>query len=268
MDENQLTVRQPLFVAANLKSNQVFCIDDRSSDYELSIKVPGGLEFLVNDSVLMHLSKEHKLGLNIEDETKTMSQLLNSKGLKCGIHSDEKADPGGNVLNNESASLGCGYICYRREIVASIGENGKEIVDKLESLMPELFTSSSSKDMALRLAKVYGELAADDEYFNASPRQIAKAAITNGAPCMIVKGQHNPNAVAIINLVPSTTFDTNEALKKGLPAYDYDDWAFNDVLDMLPDQFGWDKEVQQMSSLIDFIGTVKYLGVKDIFVRR
>jgi hypothetical protein len=268
MDINKLIKRQPFFVTASLINNQVFCIDDRASDNGIYIKMPGGLPFMVDDYDLMSLNEGRELGCNVADETEKLGKILIAKGLKFGVHSDKSSDPGSNVLADGPKSIGCGYISHRREIMASIGSKGPEIIDELEGLMPELFAGKNNKDMAVKLTRLNGQLSANNSYFDVSPRQVAKAAIDSGAPSMNVKGKHDPNSVAIINTVPDTTYDNNQAIARGLPAYDYDYWAFNEVLDLLSDQFRWSKEVQQLSALIDFIGTVKFLGVKDIFVRR
>ncbi|MHB1864738.1 MAG: hypothetical protein ACYCPS_01050 [Candidatus Saccharimonadales bacterium] len=264
-----LSLRKKYFVPAKVGSNLGFCMDDRQSNAGIYLSVAGGIVCFLN--ILNILEETNTPGSvtrrNMINDTKKLCQALMAQGIKFGIHSDDTNEQN-NIFSPDSTNknIGCGFVSRLPDIQQSIYLNKHRVIQDARDLMPQLFDDPKMLEFA-RQSIDAGARLSDSNYYRHTPRQIASTAVKYGAPSMIVEGHHDVRSIGIINEVKDTTLDTSSANKNGLPAYDHDSWVVNQTLQKVPSIFHHDKVEMAIVDLITTIGTMRFLGVKEIYCR-
>jgi hypothetical protein len=184
-----------------------------------------------------------------------------------GVHSDTHAETGDDIATDGDSPIGCGYIKLRQTISQLIAEDPDKIVAEAERLRPELFTDPSDTDYAHDIVSVHESLAQDAGFFAGGSRKVAAAAASEGAPFMLVDGDHVAH-VGILNLRPNSTIDSNAAHENSLSAYEHDAWVGPELIPQLSFTKHFAARQWEIAELLDTIGTMWALGAYDIAVRR
>jgi hypothetical protein len=266
--DQALVEREPYFSALTIDEALGFCFDDRFSAEGLYLSVPGGEAFFVNVLAIARELKHPGSASDIIFDTKLITSELQELGINFGIHSDDSHDNGESIdLNSENDEIGCAYISKRRAVMKLISQNGSMILKQVDEYMPEVVDGEEMLDAAKQIVDINWTLASNTGFFNASPRQYAKASIDTGAPSMLMHGKHDPRSVTIFNERPNTTFDTARAFKDGLPAYSFDIWAYREIVGRLPSLKDFDPRVLDLIAVIDTLGTIDLLGSNEVYAR-
>ncbi len=266
MDQSFI-LREPYFLPISLNEVEGFCIDDRYSTNRPYLKFPGGITFFANQIAITKTINNQQT-LSYQNETSKIAKQLLSKGYHIGIHSDDDSDDSLNINKKiKNDPIGCGYLSKRQDIMNLIGRTEISMTNQIKNILPEIYIKLTDKMLINKIVLANSQLAKNPTYFDATPRQVAQAAVKEKAPVMIVEGQHSNQAIAIINFKPNSTFNTALAAKNNLPAYNYDAWAFDELLIRIPALSKYDHQEMILSALIDTIATVNLFGVNNIYVR-
>ncbi len=267
VDTNELIAsREQFFNPIDLRANGYNCGDDQTSDWQLYAHIFGGATFLGYSTMILGHINEPIAVESLESSTASAIRQLASRGYQHqGVHSSVSAE-GGHYFQTQrtEGGLGCGYIALRRDISQLISEQGESILAEMDQLLPHLF-ADEGKNFARQVVAAHGYFATNPTVLG-QPRQIALSAIREGATPMLVDGGHTATD-GIINLESGTTFDNNSSVAAGLPTYDHDLWASNDLLAQLPATTNYSHDQLTTASLVDIIGTMRALGVTQIAVR-
>lgn len=264
---NELLESREQFFRENisLSTHKVFCGDERLALLDaVYIHVFGAVANpAYNVEVLARTRDDIELATDFAEAVTDAATTLNVDGQSLGVHSDTHSEKGNHIDPNGDDPLGCGYIKLRRAISTLIASDPDKIVAKAEQLRPELFTDPSDTHFGHEVVRSHASLAADDTFFGKSSRAVARGAMENGSPDMLVDGSHVSHA-GIINLIPHSTFDSNEAFKNGVSTYVEDSWASHELLAQMPKAKKFDSRQREIAELIDTIGTMWALDVEDI----
>ncbi len=255
------------FKPVHINSAFVFCGDERQPLYaRLFIHIFGGLAFQAyNLAIMNELQTAGSVKTTFEDLVVEQITGLNAAGIRAGVHSDYETEHGKVIDTHELAGgFGCGYIAKRAAISELIANQTERMVAQAMSLRPELFSSSKANQQAAAVFEAQRRLATRPGFLTAG-RSIGLKAIQHGAPAMVVSGRHLAKE-GIINLVTNTTLDSAAANKAGKPVYNHDQWAVMEMFDR--STVHYDRQVYDMATTIDAIGTLLALGVETIAVRR
>ena len=257
----------------SILTHEIYCGDERGAEnpadlYKVYIHDFGGVANLsYNMMVLQESSQPQSVESTFEETTASLVLLLLQAGIKAGVHSDNHQEHGANIdVEKTEGKVGCGYIELRQAISALIFERGDEILAKLSVDYPERYHDETNSALARKLIAAHGRLTQRNQVFTTG-RQVALAAISKGAPSMVVGGDHIAK-VGIINLRHGTTFMSGKALDAGLAAYNHDRWAAEEAFDKIHDLYPFDKSEFSISEDVDAVGTMLALGVEEICFRQ
>jgi hypothetical protein len=254
--------REAFYRPASLDKDPIFCGDDRNKD---GIQLFGGVvNIAYNEAVLEEVAKPGSVTDSLEDRVEAKTAALIREGMHPGVHSDTTAEQGTELKEDSEGPVGCAYALLRAAISEGIGRNGGELVEEAARLRPELFEKPGAHEFGLAVTAAHGRLA-ERESFQSPGRKVVLAAASKGAKTTVYEGDHIAGD-AIINKEPSTRFDGGGAMNEGLPAYNHDAWAAEEIARRLNDPS--DSKQRQIANLIDMLGTVRALGVGDTLVRR
>jgi hypothetical protein len=254
----------------SIRSLPIFCGDERLPlvDYPYLHVFGGVANPAYNSRVLEVANGQATANATFKEDVSSAAMILRANDIQAGVHSDTHSEKTDQMSTEGDDPIGCGYIKLRRNISQLIAENRADIVQTAIQLRPELFADSDNITYAHRVAEAHEVLASDDAYFGSSSRQVAAAAIDEGAPSMLVGGDHS-GLTGMINYLENTTFDTSDALNSDMPTYDHDTWAAQQMLNLIPTaQISSTSLQRETADLIDAIGTMRALGVIDIAVRQ
>lgn len=272
--------REPFFGAVSLDTHYIFCFDERgiaeaSADApgleaitpDTYIHVAGGsLNVPYNHAVLEETARPFGVTGSFRDRVEDTVPVLIGAGIKAGVHSDVLTEKGNRIHDRSEGPVGCGYAESRGLISLRIAEQIAAIVNDAASLRPELFQGPQDYNLAHAIGAAHGRLA-ERQGFLGNGRLAVMAAAGKGAGIMLMRGKHTGRE-GIINLVPGSSLDSDQASGAGLEAYNQDSWAVQEANDRVRDAYPHDAHQQQIAELIDTIGTMRVLGVEDIVVRR
>jgi hypothetical protein len=260
-----LASREPYFAEVDIETSDIFCGDEREP---LGVKEPyihmfGGALNVPFNSLIVTAATDLNTPLPTLAAAATADifalKAANIQGL--GVHSDTHAEEGEDFQRDrQDGKVGCGYSELRQHISHTIVKNRNEILDDAERLFPELFADLEGYAMAQRIISSHEALAGRADTLGTG-RSVVQAAIKAGAKVMLVDGNHVATQ-GIINTQPGTSFKSGEALRDGLPTYDHDHWAGQELFKRTGSKL--DPRMFQRASIIDAIGTMKALGVTEI----
>lgn len=254
--------REAYYTAASLDTDPIFCGDDRNQE---GIQLFGGvLNLAYNEAVLEEVNNPGSVTDSLLSRVEAMTAKLQENGMHPGVHSDTRTEGGSELRDDAEGPVGCAYAELRKAISRLIGENGGGFVEEAERLAPELFEKPGSHEFGLAVAAAHGRLAGRDS-FQAPGRKLVLGAISKGASKTVYQGEHIASD-AIRNNRPGTRFDGPAAIKDGLPAYNHDGWASEEIAARLNDPS--DPIERQIAGVIDWLGTIHALGVEAALVRR
>lgn len=268
--EMALAERQQFFGEVDLADTPMFCGDDRGRG--LFIHVFGGvLGVVYNEVIAREITDPNAVTGTFASEASSIVPFILAHGgvPKAGVHSDDVIEHGISFRADVTdGPVGCAYAENRATISQKIVEGADELIALAKQKRPALFPEEQDTTFARSVTQAHGRLL--ERSFLGSGRQAALEAVHAGALTSVVQGVHSPNSVGIINLVPNTSPDTGAAMDKGLPFYNQDSWALQRVIFNLSLPYPYDEHQQQIIELIDVLGTMKALGIKDedIIVRR
>lgn len=257
-----IAVRERFYAPVSLDRHLIFCGDDREAAEATDIYVHlfgGALNIAYNMAVMQEtLSPD-----SVKDSFKTRAvetvTAMKAADMRPGVHSDTNAEQAGK-------GIGCGYAGQRGPISGLIFQRSEEIIADAESLRPELFKRPESYEFARAVTDAHGRLASRPGFLTDGQAEVMSAAEA-GATLMLVEGEHAAEE-GIINLIPDTSIDSDAANKADLAVYDQDSWAAEAINHRLAHIYSYDQLKQAIAELIDTVGTMRALGVKDIAVRR
>lgn len=261
--------REQFFKPASLADSSIFCGDERRAliNY-VYLHVFGGVtNAAYNREILARVTGQDDLAQTFQAATADMAAEFQQLSIKAGVHSDTHSEKTSAIALDGDDPLGCGYIKLRQIISRQIAADPAKIVAEAERLRPELFKDPADTAFAHDVVKGHGLLAQNEAFFADGSRPVAKAAITEGVPTMLVDGDHVAEA-GIINLRADTTIDSNEAYENNLPAYVHDAWVGEAVAPRLSKTKQYGQQQWQIAELIDTIGVMWALGVTEIAIRR
>ncbi|HET8709233.1 MAG TPA: hypothetical protein VFL85_03035, partial [Candidatus Saccharimonadales bacterium] len=218
-----------------------------------------------NAEILSRATEEGVRHSTFEHAIAAAAKGCKNAGVAAGVHSDTHSETAHEIDLASSEPIGCGYIKLRRDISREIADNAVAIIAAAESSRPELFTDPDDTSFAHAVVQAHVSLAANDEYFGES-RAVAGAAIAEGAPTMLVDGDHVATQ-GIINLASDTTIDSGTAFEAGKSIYVHDAWASEQLAKNYGNARNFSAKSWQIADLIDAIGTMRALGVTTIAVR-
>jgi hypothetical protein len=254
--------REAFYGPASLDKDPIFCGDDRNKE---GIQLFGGVvNIAYNEAVLEEVVKPGSVTDSLEGRVEAKTAALIREGMHPGVHSDENAEEGNRLKEHSEGSVGCAYAELRAAISEGIGDLGSELIDQAARLRPELFEQPDDYEFGLAVTAAHGRLAKRKD-FQAPGRKVVLAAASKGAKTTVYEGGHIAGN-AISNEEPATRFDGSGAMNEGLPAYNHDAWAAEEIARRLNDPS--DSKQRQIANLIDMLGTVRALGVGDTLVRR
>lgn len=257
---------QPFLVEVSLAHTPIYCGDERPSDIEVYIHWFGGIANpIFNDAVYSEAEAPGSVTHSFKDIVANALPVYRaSAGLIPGVHSDlatEKAET--FDLGHVGPEIGCGYLFKRAQISQLIAQQGEMILQKAESLFPELFSPAGSLDYAQKVLQAHRDLA-ERVSFNSAGREVAFAAINSGALFMNVTGAHIARD-GVINLDPSYSLNTTKAFNAGRPTY----WHDAELVEYAQSKVAVSSsQKRRLVNLIDTLGTMHALGVKNIFINR
>lgn len=262
----ETTDREYCFLNANIIRDEIFCGDDRPSNKECYIHIFGGA---LNIAYLRSITAK---SLDCKNTPRTFMDaidsttelLVNQLGLNIGVHSDDQTERQSNPSN-----IGCAYAQNRQLISQLIFSYRTQIFNKAASLRPELFKDPNAIDISNVVFSAHQTLSKEGSSFfnNYSGRKAYLEALKKGAHQMNVIGTHSELSQGIINLREGTTLNTNQALSLNLPAYNHDSWAVNSIFRSLPEYSNEVQAIIQIADLIDTLGTMQVLAIKNIEIR-
>ncbi len=271
--EAALRSREIFYTNVTLENNKIFCADDCNSDEPSYIHMFGGGENPVYNVTVLQEAYEpgSTTQATFEGDTASMVPVLRDSA-KCnpGVHSNEKFEHNPTLIQPKAESdddFGCAWLKLRQQLSQHIADNGVRFIEQAKKLRPELFTDNKADEFTHKLIAAHGRMAANNAYFS-NGRAVANVAVEAGAATMNVRGDHHPDAVGIINTVPNTSITNNEANAAGLPTYDHNSWATEQIYERLSKFYPYDKRDLAIADLIDALATLDVLGVKVVAVRR
>lgn len=279
-----LASREPFYVPVSLDTHDAFCFDEREvaeaeghdggHDYNMTVVTPeeyihwagGILNIPYNIAVVQETVAPGSVTDSFEGLTGLWVPRLTLAGVRGGVHSDVNAEQGRLVKTALSKAVGCGYAGKRLPISALIADSGDEMVAEATRLRPELIRGPQEEQLAHDIVGAHGRLINRDGFFT-DGRRVVMTAAAKGAKVMLVKGEQ-VGEKGVINLAPDTSINSHLAAKAGLPVYNQDSWAAHEANNRVRHLHGQSALHQQIAELIDTIGTMRVLGVRDIVVRR
>ncbi len=261
---------EQFYVPASLEENDVFCGDERepAGVTEPYIHWFGGiLKPVYNLAILKEATQPSSVTDTFEDRVRsTIPVLRDVAKVNPGVHSDDTCEAGDQLdIDKTDGDVGCGYADKRAGISQLIAQTGTDIISDAMTLQPELFESAQDFEHAKMVVRAHASLAERETFFT-SGRKVVLTAVEQGSKSMVVKGAH-VGETGVINRDPASTIDSGEAFKAGLPTYNQDAGLLEQVYDRIHHLYPYDKRLVQIAELIDTIGTMRALGVKDIAVR-
>jgi hypothetical protein len=269
-EQEILGAHERFFVSGvSINTHRIFCGDERKPLLAgVFIHVFGGAaNTAFNTQILAQATKKgSRLATFMQAASETAKALV-SHGIAAGVHSDTHSETSNEINPESTAPIGCGYIKLRRAISQTIAANPDAIVRLAESLCPEFFTDPADTTFAHSIVKSHMQLAASDAFFTHSSREVATAALREGAPGMLVNGDHTAT-LGIINLQRGTTIDSGTAFNDNKSIYVHDAWASRAMAEHYDAAQAFTDKEWHIADLIDAIGTMQALGVTEIAVRR
>lgn len=259
------------FVVAGISifKHKVFCGDEREPlTNEMYLHVFGGAANTAYNTEVLARAKTK--GFRAKTYAKAVSaaaKAFKAVSIAAGIHSDTHSEKGAALDPEGEGEIGCGYVKLRRAISRKIADDPAAVVAEAESLRPELFTDPSDTSFGHMIAQSHASLADDDEFFSENSRKVAAAAMEEGAPSMLVAGNHTARE-GIINLIAGTTFDSASVNKSGMSSYWHDAWGSSQMAAAYDNAKEFTHKEWEIADTIDAIGTMWALGVETIAVRR
>lgn len=266
-----ITSREHLYGQVSLETNDVICGDDREPiDYKgLYIHWFGGeLNPVYGLNILKEATQPGSVTGSWEQSVESTVPILRDvAGVSGGVHSDDTCEGDGKLkVDQADGDVGCGYALLRSDISELIVARRQLIIADAMNLQPELFESPQDIKYANDTIDAHDRLTKLDGFFTTG-RGVVLTAIKQGAKPVVVRGKHTATT-GIINEDASSSFDTGQAIKENLPAYDHDAGSLNEAYDRIHHLYPYDKRLRRIAGLIDTIGTMRALGVTDIAVRR
>jgi hypothetical protein len=261
-DNEIVAVREQFYVPASLDEHVIFCGDDREAAEAIGIYIHlfgGALNVAYNLAVMQEALSPDSVKDSFQARAVETVAAMKAAGTRPGVHSD-------TIAEKDAQGIGCGYAGQRGPISGLIFERGEDIITDAKNLRPELFEQPESHSFARAAVDAHGRLATRAGFLTDGRAEVM-GSVEEGASLMLVKGEHVAEE-GIINLVPETSIDSSAANKAGLAVYDQDSWAAEDINRRLAHLHSYDGAKQAIAELIDTVGTMRALGVKDIAVRR
>lgn len=270
-NEQEILASHEQFFVKNvgIKTHKIFCGDERKPLFEgVFIHVFGGLaNTAFNAEALSRATGKGRRLASFKNAVSSCAKAFKSRDVPAGLHSDTHSETGPAINLASTDEIGCGYIKLRRTISQKIAENPDKIVAEAQRLRPELFTDPSDTSFGHAIVDSHAQLTADDEFFAEGSREVAGAAVEEGAPTMLVDGDHTAK-LGIINLRKDTTIDSGAAFEQAKSIYVHDSWASHEMAENYENAHDFTSKEWQIADLIDAIGTMWALGVEEIVVRR
>lgn len=267
-----LQSREQFFAPCDLRENLTGCGDERpvigADDVLINVFGGPGANVAWNIKIMQEAVQPGSVTSTFAETTGEVTLMLVAEEIKTTVHSDDHTEHDSNldVTKDADGDIGCGYLKLRQPISTLIGESGQEIIDILVREKPELYDSEEGRAILQRYVEANAALASRESVFT-SGRDVARTAVGDGAGTIVVTGDHVAT-VGFLNDRPNTTFDTQSAMDKDLPAYNHNSWAAIESFQVVQDQYGFTDQEFQAANDVDAVGTMLALGVQDIIARK
>ncbi len=263
------------FVNVDIRSSLISCGDDREIDYSNPfIHIFGGALYAPYLSMVLTVANNPETTPPnfIETVNSLVPYMVSSLNLKLGVHSDSNNEHNNHTININDPSIesvGCAFAQKRQAISFFISENSNLVLGIAKKLREELFQEEQDIEIAKSIFMAHKLVSGSLASQKVSGRDLVRKALELGVNQSIVLGEHLAQR-GIINLKSNTSLDTNQANQNNNPSYEHDSWAVLEIFKALRDIMPFDTKKLEMADLIDVIGIMLALGVKEdrIEIRR
>ncbi len=235
MSENhhspEITIETFPFVEVDPKKTPSFCIDGRGGAVK-GEKIDAYPQLLGGS--LMPVVLEWLINRPNDDLAEVLPQVfqkLRENGYQLGVHTSTHAHEGRSD---------CGFA----DNLGDILETFKNHFDEIQRIIGQVGINYSDE--------VWGEIRARLNQINLdnlpTGEQLVGQGESLGAVKQVLDGEHQ-EVVAIVNLVPNTTLDTDN--NQDHQAFNLDLW----LVDEIAEKFGWQKDLTQALSLGLYVAT-------------
>lgn len=262
-----LATREPYFYPVTIETADINCGDERGQG--LYVHIFGGALFVPYN--ILVVSELHNPGSqqSFADISSVVIPQLQERGIAGqGVHSDEHAEHGSDFHTDFALTdpIGCGYANLRAIISQLIVDRPEDVLVAASALQPGRLTNPSDLTAAHDIIAAHGRLASNAARLGTG-RAVVRAALDQKTGMMVLPGDHVADT-GIANWRLGTSLNSSEALNAGLPTYDHDMWASNELYSRLRDIYPFDSQLFELASLIDVAGTMLALNATKLAARQ